>query len=307
MIGDTDGRATPAGMRQATDPAGRTRGGDARHWGEAAYHWEYYGPPLRPAAADVQVMEAMVGHRHAHAPARALRALMLGVTPEIATMQWPEGTQLLAVDKSRAMMERVWPGDDLPKRRAVCADWFDPGFSPGPVDVVICDGVLAPLRFPREVRSLAARARAWLADDGILVMRSFVLPAQHEPPDAVLDDLRANRIESFHGFKLRLAMAMQESTESGVRVGDAFDAWVDARVDRPALLAATGWPPEALETIRPWEGKDARLSFPSAEALATVMDEHFACDDERCVAHELGERCPIARYRPRRSSRIART
>jgi hypothetical protein len=284
-----------------TDRSEPAREPQSLHWGEAAYHWPAYGPPLRPGPADVRAMEAFVARWQPQARARPLEVLLLGVTPEIATMAWPQGTRLLAVDKSRPMIDRVWPGDAHPHRRAVCADWFDLARTPDRFDIVVGDGVHALLRFPAQYRALAALARGWLHDDGLLLVRTFILPALRESPSAVFADLGANRIASFHAFKLRLAMSMQASAQVGVRTGDVFAAWDRARVDRAALLAATGWAPEVLETIRPWEGKDARLSFPTADEFAAVMGEHFDCDDEYCGPGELGVRCPIASYRARRS------
>ena len=270
------------------------------HWREAAHHWQHYGSPLRPCAADIRAMEELVRRWHPQRRARTLKALLCGVTPEIATMDWPEGTELLAVDKSRPMITHVWPGDVAGQREAVCADWFDFACGDERYDVVIGDGNFAILNYPGQYRRLAALARGWLASDGILVLRSFVLPAAKETPDAVFGDLRANRIGSFHSFKLRLAMALQESPRTGTRMGDVFDAWESARIEVAALTAATGWPRATIETIELFEGRDTRLSFPAAAQLDALMSEHFDKLDERWLPYELGERCPVAVFRPRR-------
>jgi len=282
-----------------TDACARERNPPLPHWGDAAFHWHHYGPPLRPSPADVRAMEELVRHAYGERRPPGVNALLLGVTPEIAAMAWPAGTRLLAVDKSRPMIERVWPGDVALERNALCADWFEFAGGADRFDVVIGDGVFAPLDYPRQYRALAARARDWMARDGLLVARLFQQPARQETPAAVFADLLANRIASFHSFKLRLAMALQTSAEAGVRMGDAFDAWKNARVDRGALGAMTGWTPEVIETIRPWEGKDSRLSFPNAGEMERVMSEHFDRQDERRLPVELGERCPVVSYRPR--------
>ena len=269
------------------------------HWREAAHHWLHYGSPLRPCAADVRVMEEFVRRCHAQRRARPFRALLWGVTPEIATMAWPEGTQLLAVDRSPPMIRHVWPGDLAGQRKAVCGDWFEFDRGAERFDVIIGDGVFAILDYPAQYRTLAALARGWLASDGVLVTRSFVQAAVKETPEAVLADLRANRIDSFHAFKLRLAMALQESARSGTRMGDVFSAWADARIEIDALASATGWPRAAIETIHLFDGRDTRLSFPSAAQLDALMSEHFAKLEERRLPYELGERCPIASFAPR--------
>ena len=270
------------------------------HWREAAHHWQHYGSPLRPCAADVAVMEEFVRRWHPQRRARPLQALLWGVTPEIANMAWPEGTQLLAVDKSAPMIRCVWPGDVAGRRQAVCADWFEFDRGAERYDVVIGDGNFAILDYPGQYRRLAALARGWLASDGILVLRSFVLPAMKETPEAVFADLRATRIDSFHSFKLRLAMALQESTRAGTRMGDVFDAWKHARIEVATLMISSGWPRAVIETIELFDGRDTRLSFPTAAELDALMSEHFDKLDERRLPYELGERCPVAVFRPRR-------
>ena len=61
-----------------------------------ARHWNLLGPPLRPSRDDVAILEGVVQSLHT-----APRVLLLGVTPELATLAWPAGTELVAVDRVR--------------------------------------------------------------------------------------------------------------------------------------------------------------------------------------------------------------
>lgn len=272
------------------------------HWSEVAYHWHHYASPLRPHAADVRTMEAMVGQwfgqRRAGNGAAPPKALLLGVTPEIATMAWPEGTELLALDMSELMIRHVWPGDIVGRRKAICADWFEFPAGDDRFDVVIGDGNFTVLEYPRRYRALAAKIQAMVARDGILIIRHFIRPAKPETPQAVFADLLANRIASFHVFKFRLAMALQESAPAGVRMGDVHAAWKSAQVDVEQLMKMTGWSLSVIETIDLYDGKDSRLSFPRLDELDSVFGAHFAKLDERYHSYEMGERCPIVAYRP---------
>lgn len=270
------------------------------HWGEVAYHWHHYGPPLRPSAAEVRVMEEMVRRWYAARRARPPKALLLGVTPEIAAMAWPDETELVAADRSEPMIQRVWPGDVGGRRKAVCADWFDLSSGSDTYDVVIGDGTFTILDYPGQYRALAATVRDVLASDGIFISRFFLRPAMSETAETVFDDLLANRIATFHGFKFRLAMALQESADSGVRMGDVYSAWRSAAIDLDSLMAMTGWPAGAIETIRLYEGKDSRLSFPSAAEMDAAMSEHFEKIDKHYLPMQMGERCPIVSYRRRK-------
>ena len=227
-------------------------------------------------------------------------ALLWGVTPEIAAMSWPEGTQLLALDKSQPMIELVWPGDVAGFRKAELVDWFGYRCTEGRHDVVIGDGNFAPLDYPHGYRALAAAAYEALTDAGIVVSRFFVRPPESETPDAVFEELLANRIDSFHAFKFRLAMALQESPERGVAVSDVLSAWKRARIDMRLLLAMTGWRKETVEMIYLYEGKTSRLSFPNVAELEEVMSEYFERLETRYLGYEMGDRCPVVTYRVRR-------
>lgn len=274
----------------------------ATYWGgDVAHQWHLYGPPLRPCAADIRAMEDAV-RRFAEHRARPLNALLWGVTPEIATMSWPEGTQMLALDKSQPMIELVWPGDVAGFRKAVQGDWFEYKCNDVRHDVVIGDGNFAPLDYPRSYRALAAAARAALTDAGIVISRFWVRPTKRETPDSVFEDLRANRIQSFHAFKFRLAMALQENAETGVAVSEVLSAWKRACIDMESLLAMTGWQRETVDMIYLYEGKTSRLSFPDTAELAAVMSEYFDTLETRYLDYEMGDRCPIVTYRVRGKS-----
>jgi hypothetical protein len=273
---------------------------EAPYWGsDVARQWHLYGPPLRPSAVDVRAIEQAV-RAFADQRNEPLKVLLWGVTPEIAAMSWPEGTRLLALDKSQSMIDLVWPGDIDGFRKAVLADWFDYKCTDGRHDIVIGDGNFAPLEYPLGYRALAAVAHEALTDTGILLSRFFVRTAQAETPDAVFEDLLANRIGSFHAFKIRLAAALQESAEAGVAVSDVLAAWKRAGINLGALLTMTGWRRETVEMIYLYEGKTSRLSFPDVAEIEAVMSEHFDHQQTRYLDYELGDHCPIVTYRVRR-------
>jgi len=244
--------------------------------------------------------EAVRAHAQAHGG--PLKALLWGVTPEIATMSWPLETRLLAIDKSQSMIDLVWPGDVPGFRSAALVDWFDYRSADGGHDVVIGDGNFAPLDYPEGYRALAAAGREALNDTGMLVSRFFVRPGKRETPEAVFADLLANRIRSFHTFKFRLAAALQDTVEKGVAVSDVLAAWKQARIDMDSLLAMTGWRRETVEMIYLYEGKSSRLSFPDMAEIEVVMGQHFTRDRLRCLDYEMGDRCPIATFRARGSA-----
>jgi hypothetical protein len=267
------------------------------HWGVMAYHWDAYGPPLRPSPPDIAAMEDSVrawrGEGDTHGP----RVLLLGVTPEIAGMEWPSGTRLTAIDRSEPMIAHVWPGDVAGLRTAIRADWFD--YDYGRIDIVIGDGVFAIMRYPDQYRELVGKIAAALPAGGLFITRPFLQATEREASERVVRDLAEGRIVSIHAFKFRLAMSMQSCAEDGVRQGDVFDAVGRAGIDCDTLAELTGWSELEIDTLRIYEGKDARLSFPSAEEMAALMTEHFETVGETRFDYEMGERCPVMTYRRR--------
>lgn len=271
------------------------------HWNHVAQHWQHWEPPLRPAVTDIREMERCIARWCARANPSRFRAVQWGVTPEITALAWPEGTDLLAVDRSGEMIEFVWPGDVDGRRRAVCANWLEyPGTAPE-YDLVIGDGVFTLLDFPRGYRALARQAQRILNHQGLLITRLFVQPVQSETVETVVADFRAGRIGNFHVFKFRLAMALQPDVAAGVRLAEIYAAWhaVASDIDIDELTARPGWSRGALSTIEHYRGENSRLSFPTLMEFESTITDFFERVDCRFPAYEMGERCPIVCYRRR--------
>ncbi len=179
------------------------------YWAALAHSYAALGPPLKPSGNDLQFMEGAVAEWAARPPEEPVEAMLLGVTTAIALMRWPARTRLLALDSSEAMIRAVWPGDVPGHRRAVRGNWLALPRQPESCAVVIGDGSLNCVRYPGELRALAAAVSNVLRDDGIFVLRCYVQRAVPERPQDVLDDLLHTSQPSFHHFKFRLLLAMQ--------------------------------------------------------------------------------------------------
>ena len=278
-------------------PSGRATLPRAPHWERYARDWDLLGTPLRPAAEDVAIYERAVAAWQA-GHARGPRALLLGVTPEIATMGWPRGTQLVAIDRSAAMIAWVWPARAREHGAAVRGDWLNLPLADASQDVVIGDSPLHQ-RYPHEQRAALQSFHRVLSRDGLLVVRYFCAPDRAEDPKQVFDDLLAGRIGSFHAFKWRLAMALQRSAEEGVAWGAIWDAWHAWVRDPEAMMRARRWPVAQLRTIDVYQGASARISFPTYAEAKALLAETFDPAQTIVPGYELGERCPIVIARPR--------
>ena len=267
------------------------------HWKSLARQWELFGPPLRPSPADVDVVRQLLKDFSGVARAETLAALILGVTPEYATLPWPEGTSLTALDQNPDMIQFVWPGSSASTERVVCGDWLDPHFSPRSFDLIVGDGVLSMQPFPEGYRRLATAVAVVARPAAIWSIRMYVRPDRPESPATVIDDLRANKIGSFHAFKLRLAMALHGDDDgNGVRVDDVWRYWEAAGIGVQSLVDR-GWPIEVVRMIDVYRDSPARYSFPPLEAAVSVIREFAEPTQISRPTYELGERCPSVSFR----------
>lgn len=268
-------------------------------WDRHAVQWDEVGPPLRPCRQDIDLLQRFVADHCAGRNGALPRAILLGVTPEIARMRWPAGTRLLALDFNRGMIGNLWPDRPASRASALCGDWTRMPIGNETCDVAASDCCYSSLRYPEGYTALTRELRRVLRSDGVFALRSFLRPSAPEPLEAVFADLRAGRIGNFHVFKWRLAMALHADLTAGVRLADIWDAWHEACPDPAALARTLGWPLSALRTIDAYRGLATCYTFPTAEELRAVLSAHFS--ETACVyaTYELGERCPTFLFVPR--------
>src|SRR3954463_7015040 len=117
-------------------------------WDHVAHKWQHYASPLRPHTDDLRIMRGMLQRWHARRAIEKPNVFMCGVTPEIATMDWPFPIDLLAMDQAASMVQIVWPGDVPGVRRAVVGNWMQNGLAAASQDIVIGDGGFGFFPYP---------------------------------------------------------------------------------------------------------------------------------------------------------------
>ena len=264
------------------------------YWDDFAPACGELGPPLRPSPEDLRFAEQTV------AQMTAPRVLMLGVTPRIADLRWPEGSRIVALDKSHSMTRTAWPGNLEGRRWVACANWLTPPLGRDSCDVVIGDGSINNIEFPGEFERLTCVAASVLCESGRMILRCYLQSDPAESVDAVFDAALAGQIGSFHTFKLRLLMAMQPSACAGVCVGDVYRTW--AHWGRRSLPGGPGWGPAAVATIEYYRDSTTRYAFPTKEELKGALFPRFELESYFQPSYEFGERCPTLVLRPRRTA-----
>ena len=267
----------------------------ADHWGIHSRQWANIGTPLRPSVKDIAYIERLLSEVNR----TSTNSVLLGVTPEIACLNWPTNTNLVAVDHNPEMIARVWPHKmvSVPAMAAL-GDWMQLPLKDASVDVVVGDGCYTLLVGREKYGALSREVRRVLKSNGQLIMRFFVRPDTSEKIESVLDDLRNGKIGNFHVFKWRLAMALHGSFESGVAVAEVWKAWQAAGIDVNLLAHVVGWSRSVIETINAYRESHARYSFPTLSELRAALAPYFRVVSCHYPDYELGERCPTLLLEP---------
>ncbi|MDX2089041.1 MAG: class I SAM-dependent methyltransferase [Kofleriaceae bacterium] len=267
------------------------------HWTLHARNWARVGPPLRPSAEDVAWTEQAIATWHEGRAARPVRGIVLGATPELVGMAWPEGATVLAVDRARAMLDALFvPGRG---RSAIVGDWLALPVDASSTELVVGDGCLTLFAFPGTYNSLATELARVLAPGGLLLLRLFVAPGRPEPLEAIRRSLASPAPgDSFDALKWRIAMAIQPASRN-VRVADIRAAFDELVPDRAALAARTGWRREVIDHIDIYRDSPTTYSFPTLDETRATLAPWFIERACHVPSYVLGDRCPTLVLEPR--------
>jgi hypothetical protein len=262
-------------------------------WVSVARHYHEMLPPLAPHAEDIAEFERTVAIFSGLGERSAIEAVMLGITPSIALMNWPSASQITGIEMSAAVIKAIWPGDIPNKREAKCASWFALSDCKNSCDVVIGDGSFIACRFPQEARMLIKAVRESLRHGGIFIVRVYIRPDKPESLEGVMRDLLTLKYHGIDGFKLRLWLALARSVEDGVAVQEAARVLEEYRVDEKVMMERLGWTAAAVKHLGKWRTSNAVYSFPSLNELRELTNEYFYEESITFPTYCLGNCCPI--------------
>lgn len=229
---------------------------------------------------------------------RPRRALLLGVTPEIALCPALADWQLTAVDVAENMLRAVWPGNSA-QRQALRGHWLHLPIATSSQDLVLGDGVFTLVPYGQGFHDLAASAHRVLRPQGRFLLRAFCRERQ-ESVGQVVDAVRAGQVGNIHVLKWRLAMALQgENAARGVVLDHIWQTLLECFPDTDALFAQTGWNPATLVTVGVYAGNPASYAFPTTAELLDHLALFFTCLERRTLDYELAECCPSLVLAPR--------
>lgn len=256
---------------------------------------------MRPSSEDVRLAGDLLASETGFLDSGTEgRALLLGVTQELAAASWLRTFDLFAAERVRAMIDVAWPGN-TPQRHVVCADWRFAPFPDESLDLVIGDGCLTVVDPVRDLPQLLAEVNRCLRTDGYLLLRLFCRPDAVETPEQVIAALLSGAIGSIHVFKWRLVMAVQGvGGGSEVSLRSVWEIWNEVREDAARVAETRGWPAAAVGTMELYRDSPASLSFMTFDATVRILREAgFALLATRTGTYELAERCPHVLLRKR--------
>jgi SAM-dependent methyltransferase len=263
-------------------------------WPHVAQNWLHIGAPLRPGAEDIGFFQsALDDWCAAHTNLRP-HGLILGVTPELYNLAWPDHNLLLGSDRTSEMIDYVWPGK---KENVLNADWRSIDLPAASIDMALCDGGLHLLNYPQGQRELAERMASVIRPGGRFAVRLFLPSEDRETPDEVLAALNAGQIRDLNCLKLRVGPALMPSPEAGVCL---HDVWLKIRSQSnngwEELANRLGWPLEKLSIIDSYYRSDARYHFvtlqQAIDVFTSVSSGSFVVDRIDYPKYEMGEQCP---------------
>lgn len=255
------------------------------HWQKYHAAWSKLEAPLRPNAETLGKIRELTGKV-------AGPVLLLGVTPELAR----SFDQVLAVDKNKAMIDNVWPGNSEMKQ-ARHADWLD---LEGPKEhfaAVVGDGSLNAVTTLREIRQLLECVIDLLAPGGKFACRLYERPVKAFTEDHLRQMGSRPATLNFHAFKWQLAMHLAETAGASMPVVLIRERFNDLFPDRDRLARDTGWPRDIIDMIDIYKGSPTIYTFPSRREFLNVLPKGIShARFEACGTYDLAECCPMLAF-----------
>jgi SAM-dependent methyltransferase len=269
-------------------------------WSKSALALGIARPPWTPRAEDgALLLEAMIPYvtgREA-VPVVAL----LGVTPALTQLSWPEGARVLAVDASPTMVRSHWRAHPSAPSSVICARWQALPLPDDSLAAVAGDGSLNALPYAAYQDLLGEVARV-LAPGGVLILRCFVRPDTRVEVEDLTQDLARRAFPNSAPFRLRLCMSLADH-DGALVLGTLLERFNALFPDRSKLASMAGWPIDEVDRFDMDRDSKIQLTFPSLSQLAAYAEPFFAIHDVRRGSYDLAALCPTITLVPRQSPR----
>jgi SAM-dependent methyltransferase len=207
---------------------------------------------------------------------------------------------VIAVDRAIEMFFSVWsPVTTALKSHRLNAQWLDLPLRSGTFDLICGDGCNPSLSFPSAARASLQEFHRVLRPGGVLALRLFLRPDHEVRSEDLVTAAARGEIGTFHGFKIRLAMALQRDPAAGVRLRDVWNEWNRLVPDSREFERSTGWPAATIATIDSYRDATATYAFPSLAEWRDVVPEDLEEILHMTPSYDAGTGFPTLIYRAR--------
>lgn len=225
------------------------------HWAERSRQWGQLGPPLQP---NQEVIDYFLSEVSADQ-----NILLLGVTKQVAEAY----NNIIAVDYSPSMIERVWLGNTDTKQ-AILENWLN--FTPdNKFDAALGDGSINMLYYPGEVEKFFTQLPLWLKPGGKLICRIFTRFDEPVTLDRIYNELKTNK--NFSAWRRLIHMYLAEQKGSLVRHSDALAIFNELFPDRSILP----WDSEIVSRIDAYKDTTTSTWFPTRSEFLDLVPKYL--------------------------------
>ncbi len=260
------------------------------YWANTHKVWDGIGYPLRPDA-HVRKAFAELGELDSSGP---LDVLILGVTPEIYSLGWPEKSSILGADINLGMIEQVWPG---PIQDAVLCDWLNLPFERSTFDRVYLDGGQMFFAQGPEHQKLVDSISRVLRVGGHAILRCFASPENVPEVGEIIAKLHSGEIRNVNYLKLIMGMALSDGPQKGVSVNTIHDLLVDNFGTIDALAKPMGLTREERKSISAYSNSHNRYYFQTSDLLIESFTKQTGLRlSEKVVLNDEYGVSPIFRF-----------
>ena len=196
------------------------------------------------------------------------RVLVMGATPDFYHLPLPEGSDLLAVDWSADMLQRVWPGK---KEQTLCQDWCDMNLPDASRDIAFCDGGLSFFKPGERMNQMANNLGRIVAPGGLFIVRAFIQAEQGQTPQDVFRELDQGKIRNNSELKMRLWFALNDDDGTGVKLHDVWQSFNDAFNQHPGSYEHLSWPDAEWQSMKAYKDIDSYYFFPTVSQITEAF------------------------------------
>jgi len=261
-------------------------------WAQQSLRWKNVGLPTRPTPEDIEMMhELVIKHNR-----KLEQIAVLGVTPEVVQIPWPEITKLRAFDLSKEMIASLWEPNKNVLSEVIHADWQALPLLDDSIDLFVGDGCLTALPGIEIGAKVFREVFRCLNPEGRLIMRCFIRPKSNETLEQIIADVNSQQIHFFGSLKWRIAMAICDADTATVVPSQIIKVFNECFPDRESLSSQTGWDIGTINTIDSYRDMLNAFTFPSMSQIEYMSNAVFHFEEIKYGSYELSSRCPVISF-----------